>query len=186
MTSRFLALALLVVLTGTGCTQMASVPRGSSPTPSTPPPDASGVTSYATCVEAGFPVMMSYPSQCAAGGVTYTEDIGNELEMSNMITVAEPRPNTKVASPLTITGEARGTYYFEASFPVMLEDANGNVLANGVATAETDWMTEAFVPFTASLTFYTPLTPTGTLVLKKDNPSGDAVRDAELRIPVNF
>ncbi len=183
MKSRLLSLAVLFVLAGAGCTSVATPgPQA----PSTPPPDASGVTSYATCVEAGFPVMMSYPSQCAAGGVTYTEDIGNELEMADLITVAEPRPNTTVTSPLVITGEARGTYYFEASFPVFLEDANGNVLATGVAAAGSDWMTEDFVPFTTTLTFFTPLTPTGTLVLKKENPSGDPIRDAELRIPVNF
>jgi hypothetical protein len=91
-----------------------------------------------------------------------------------------------VRSPLQIAGEARGPWFFEASFPVTLLDASGGVLAQSPAQASGDWMTEGFVPFAAQLTFAPPTTPTGTLVLTRNNPSGLPEHDAELRLPVRF
>ncbi|MEK7513216.1 MAG: hypothetical protein AAB601_03375, partial [Patescibacteria group bacterium] len=65
--------------------------------------------------------------------------------------------------------------------------ADGNVIAGHYATAEGEWMTEDFVPFTSTLEF-PPQPPgaVGVLVLKKDNPSGLPEHDDELRIPVRF
>ena len=102
------------------------------------------------------------------------------------ITVSEPDPNVPVSSPLTVTGEARGGWYFEASFPVKLLDAGNNVIAQGPAQAQGDWMTPNFVPFSVILTF-PPQTPQmGTLVLEKDNPSGEPQNDASVSIPVQL
>lgn len=47
-------------------------------------------------------------------------------------------------------------------------------------------MTEDFVPFMVSLAFDAPSTATGTLVLKRDNPSGLPQNDDEVRVPVRF
>ncbi len=104
------------------------------------------------------------------------------------ITVHTPMSGGLVTSPLTITGEARGPWFFEASFPVMLTNWDGLIIAEGVATAQSDWMTEEFVPFTATLTFEKPkLYPErGTLILKKDNPSGLPEHDAAFEMPVRF
>jgi hypothetical protein len=102
------------------------------------------------------------------------------------IRVTSPGQDVDVHSPLKVTGEARGTWFFEASFPVTLLDANGDILARRPAQARGEWMTEAFVPFEVELTFSQPTTPTGTLVLTKDNPSGLSEHDAEVRVPVRF
>lgn len=102
------------------------------------------------------------------------------------ISVVSPLPNDTVTSPLTVTGEARGTWYFEASFPVRLLDGNGNQIAIAPAQAQSDWMTENFVPFSVTLTFATPATSTGTLILEKDNPSGEPANAAQIEIPVTF
>jgi hypothetical protein len=99
--------------------------------------------------------------------------------------VISPRPKDTVASPLVITGEARG-WYFEGSFPVALKDANGATLAIGVAQAQGDWMSADYVPFKAELNFPAPKTPLGMLVLRKDNPSGLPVTDAGVSFPVVF
>ncbi len=104
----------------------------------------------------------------------------------NMIRVTTPQPNAVVSSPLRVTGEARGNWYFEASFPVRLEDANGKVLVQTFAQAQGEWMTTDFVPFELDLTFPTPTTATGVLVLEKDNPSGLSENADERRIPVRF
>jgi|GEM_PF-1460922 hypothetical protein len=99
--------------------------------------------------------------------------------------LAAPLSGALVASPLALSGEAAG-WYFEATFPVKLLDANGKVLASGQARATSDWMTTDFVPFTAALDFPAPATATGTLVFKNDNPSGDPTRDEIVSIPVRF
>lgn len=96
-------------------------------------------------------------------------------------------PNAQIASPMTLTGRARGPWYFEASFPIELRDSNNTLLATAIAQAQGDWMTENWVPFTAPLSFPAqPAGSTGTLVLKKDNPSGEPQNDASLVVPVQF
>lgn len=102
------------------------------------------------------------------------------------IVVQTPEADDVVKSPLTIKGKARGPWYFEASFPVKLLDANNVVLAQGAAQAQGDWMTTSFVPFSITLTFPQPNTSTGTLVLQKDNPSGDPQNDDSISLPVSF
>lgn len=103
-----------------------------------------------------------------------------------LIRVDSPKSGEKVTSPLTVTGKARGNWYFEASFPVRLFDANGQELAVVPAQAQGEWMTENFVPFSVTLNFPQPQTETGTLVLEKDNPSGLPEHADQIEIPVKF
>ena len=89
-----------------------------------------------------------------------------------LVHLASPAPGDTVRSPLLVRGKARGFWFFEASFPVRLLAADGSELAVTYATAGSDWMTTAFVPFTSTVTFASPPAGTrGTLVLHKDNPS---------------
>lgn len=103
-----------------------------------------------------------------------------------LIRVTAPVSNATVGSPVTVSGEARGNWYFEASFPIRVFDANGKELGVGIAQAQGEWMTTNFVPFRVNVNFSTPTTPTGTIVLEKDNPSGLPENAAEVRIPVRF
>ena len=115
------------------------------------------------------------------------EDSGNAAQKADLIRLASPLPNATVQSPLTITGEARGYWFFEASFPVVLVDWDGRILAQGIATAKDEWMTEEFVPFEATLTFTADpnaYSNRGALILQKDNPSGLPQNDDALEIPV--
>jgi hypothetical protein len=106
---------------------------------------------------------------------------------TSSIILDSPLPNTVVSSPLLITGQARGYWFFEASFPILLLDYKGNTLGWCVAQAQDDWMTSDFVPFKATITFATNLQnigKAGTLVLQKDDPSGLPENDDELSVPV--
>lgn len=105
---------------------------------------------------------------------------------SPLVRLTTPRPNDEITSPLVVTGEARGNWYFEASFPVRLLDGNGKELVVVPAQAQGDWMTTEFVPFRAELTFTPPDTKEGTLILEKDNPSGLPEHADEVRIPIRF
>jgi hypothetical protein len=145
------------------------------------------INNFKECVSAGYPVMESYPRQCKTPeGKTFTEDIGNELEKLDLIKTDNPRPNQVVQSPIIVKGQARGFWFFEASFPVKLFDENGNLIASTIAQAKNNWMTENFVPFEAVLVFEFSPTKRGVLVLEKDNPSGLPENADELRIPVEF
>jgi hypothetical protein len=91
----------------------------------------------------------------------------------------------KLLKDTKLTGEVRGNWYFEATFPVELRTGTSTVIWSGVATTGSNWMTTNFVPFSVMLN-YTPFgTPTpAILVLKKDNPSGEPINNDELLIPV--
>ncbi len=145
------------------------------------------IVSFDDCVSAGYSVMESYPRQCRTPeGDIFTEYIGNELEKTDLIRIDYPRPNQPISSPLYISGEARGSWFFEASFPVKLLDKNDNLLATGIAQAQDEWMTENFVPFTATLEFDSNDFQSGILILVKDNPSGLPENDDQLIVPVKF
>jgi hypothetical protein len=104
----------------------------------------------------------------------------------DLIQVRIPKPNQLVKSPLTIKGEAKGNWFFEASFPIRITDENGKELGTAIAQALSDWMTEDFVSFEALIEFQTPETKKGFLILEKDNPSGLPENADELRVPVRF
>lgn len=139
-----------------------------------------------------FPILILLPFAVVAafmyfrGGTVQPRDVGNWRDKQDLIQVKSPRPNDTIRSPLTVYGEARGYWFFEASFPVRILDANGKELVVVPAQAEGEWMTEIFVPFRVTLVFPSPTTETGTLVLEKDNPSGLPEHADELRMPIRF
>lgn len=144
-------------------------------------------TSFNECVASGFPVQESYPRRCLlSSGQSFSEDIGNELEKTDLIIVDNPRPNSNISSNVNISGKARGTWFFEASFPISLIDLNNKEIVSGMANAQSDWMTEDFVPFSANLIIPGSFSGPAELILKKDNPSGDSSKDDNLIIPVNI
>ena len=111
---------------------------------------------------------------------------GNAFEKRDLIRNEVPEPNDAVKSPLKIRGVARGFWFFEASFPAVILDANGKVLGRGVLQAQREWMTEDFVPYSGEISFENSSTKNGTLVLEKDNPSGLPEHDDRLIIPISF
>ncbi len=145
------------------------------------------VSSFTECVEEGNPIMESYPARCiTSSGKGFVEDIGNELDKQDFIRIDIPRPNSVVASPLVVEGMARGTWFFEGDFPVRLLDGDGHDIAVGFVSTREEWMTEAFIPYYGELVFEIPNTTTGTLILKKDNPTGLPEHDDMLYVPVRF
>ncbi|MCB9818599.1 hypothetical protein H6788_00215 [Candidatus Nomurabacteria bacterium] len=148
------------------------------------------IRSFEDCLVAGLPVMESYPRQCRTpDGRTFAEEIVVYPNYFNsnpdMIVVENPHPGGVVGKEFVVTGEARGNWFFEASFPIEVIGADGNVIAGSFATAEGDWMTTEFVSFKSEM-IDLPSAYIGpaTLVLKKDNPSGLPENDASLSIPI--
>lgn len=115
-----------------------------------------------------------------------TSENNNSSSTSNLpIEVFNIKDNQEVSNHIKVEGRARGTWFFEASFPVELIDSDGNILARTIATADGDWMTEDFVNFTAVIDFVKPTsTKHALLVLSKDNPSGNPDMDQSIFVQV--
>jgi hypothetical protein len=142
---------------------------------------------------AGYSIYSLYPSEPTP--VPQEEEIREPEETdrtyalpdkTDLIRVESPEPNQTITSPLIVKGEARGYWFFEASFPVKLLDNEENLIALEIATAQSEWMTEEFVPFEAVVEFDDPAAEKGVLVFEKDNPSGLPENADEFRIPVFF
>jgi hypothetical protein len=103
------------------------------------------------------------------------------------IVVESPAAGALVTSPLRVRGEARGSWFFEGDFPLVLTDGRGKVVAKGFCTAKKEWMTDEFVPFEGTLEFKNPNSGgKGMLIFKRNNPTGLPEHDDALEIPVFF
>ena len=124
---------------------------------------------------------------------TFTEDTDSVLDVepgdtSALIVVTNPSSGALITSPVAVSGEARGSWYFEGSFPVTVVAADGTLLGEGIATAQGEWMSEKFVPFTGTITFTAPVgdVKSGTIVFQKDNPSGLPENNNSVSVPIQF
>lgn len=149
------------------------------------------VTSFTECEQAGYAVMESYPRQCRdANGTLYVEEVQQPAASitytnttSDMIVVELPFPGAVTGKTFSVIGKARGNWFFEASFPLEVLDKDGNILFMRIGQATSDWMTTEFVPFKADITIPATYTGEATLVLRKDNPSGEPQYDASISFP---
>lgn len=114
------------------------------------------------------------------------DDSSTTLVEDVQVRALEPAAGATVASPFQLSGEARGSWYFEGSFPYRLETRDGEVLASGAVQAEGDWMTAEFVPFTATIEFELRGETAGSLILMNDNPSGLPENDASFELPLTL
>lgn len=116
---------------------------------------------------------------------TYSSLKGVEIILTN------PTMNSTITSPLTVTGEAPGYWFFEASFPLVLVNWDGLIIAQGYAMTDEEWMTEEHVSFEGTLEFETPqgdqeFFRRGALILQRDNPSDLPENDDAVEIPIRF
>lgn len=116
-----------------------------------------------------------------------SDDFDNIASKSDLVRLFNPRPLDTLGTKVEINGEARGTWFFEATFPVRIEDSNGKVIASHYVQANGEWMTENFVPFNGSIELGENIPAgKGYLILEKSNPSGLIEHADELRVPILF
>lgn len=161
---------------------------GNTPSGNGNTPSVSSVSSFKECEAAGYPIDGTTTRSCKSpdGKVFMEEATDSYTDKKDLITVSTPLEGEAVKSPLKIKGDARGFWFFEASFPIRIYDENGKVLGLAVAQAKADWMTEDLVPFEATLNFDTPAEGDGFIVFEKDNPSGQASNDDSMKLPITF
>lgn len=104
---------------------------------------------------------------------------------ANVIVITSPTAGSPTPSTFVVRGKARGTWYFEASFPLEVVDGDGKTLVQMPVQALGDWMTQDFVPFAATVTVPTYSGP-AQLILKNDNPSGLPENEKSITIPITL
>lgn len=101
------------------------------------------------------------------------------------VILSSPIAGSKISNPVTVIGTAPGTWFSEGQLPVEILASDGTSIALVSAEAQGEWMTEKQVPFQAIVTFNTSAKD-GTLVIRKDNPSGLPENDDSFSIGVTF
>ncbi len=138
-----------------------------------------------------FDAMASVPSQDRV--LHFKRGSDGQFELAHVIygtledytiVVVWPLPNAQVGKSFTVQGAARGPWYFEASFPAVVKNAEGDIVGQGIAQAEGEWMTEELVPFVAPVTLPDDAHGVYALVLQKDNPSGLPENEASIEFPI--
>lgn len=134
--------------------------------------------------------VLKYEAAFSNGDFVNTEKLPANLvyayanASSDEIFVTSPKPGESVTATILVKGYARGHWYFEGVFPVDVTNADGVVIGSGRGTADAEWMTEGFVPFTGEVYLKSLYAGPATVVLKKDNPSGKASNNGSLSFPV--
>lgn len=103
---------------------------------------------------------------------------------TDLIMIDSPFPGAVVGKEFSVIGKARGNWFFEASFPLELRDRDGEVLVQGYAQAQGEWMTTEFVPFKGEMKVPISYIGPATLILRKDNASGLPEHDASVSFPI--
>lgn len=154
----------LVLITLTACTSNTSTPVAPSPTE----------TAEKLETQKPAPTMPSPTTASSPNPMT-----------TPIITT--PQSNSKITSPLTISGTVPPGWMFEATAHVKLADDEGNNIAAGVITEKTPgtWMSGNPVEFTNTLPFQTSA-KSGYLIIEADNPSGLPENNKQFIIPVKF
>lgn len=181
-----LIILILVVIGATA----AAVWFAMRPTP--PAPVAPEVSSFDECVVAGYPVQESHPRRCATpDGRVFAEELPApepvyQNASADYIRVELPTPGAVTGKEFTIRGEARGSWFFEASFPIEILDQSGEVITTVLGTPRdgAEWMTSQFVPFSAQVSLPSTYMGPATIVLIRDNASGLPEHDRSMAFPI--
>lgn len=152
------------------------------------------IKTYEDCESAGYKISGSDQKVCTTPeGLEFNEPnrqvstLEHTSQKGKKVIVTEPLSGSTVKSPLKIKGLVQGSWSFEASFPVSIVDSNGEIISQVPAKLLGDWTTDSYVPFEATIMFDAQLSGSkGTLVLKRDNPSGLPENDDSVSIQINF
>lgn len=107
-------------------------------------------------------------------------------DAKDIIIIDSPKPYQKVQVTIIIKGKAKGSFFFEGTFPIRIEDENGNLIVSDYIMTKENWMTENFVSFETHFYFEKGNLRKGFIIFEKANPSGLLENKFEIRIPLYF
>ena len=103
------------------------------------------------------------------------------------IIISSPVINQKVSNPIPVTGQAQGSWFFEATAPMVVVNWDGLIIGESYIEADGEWMTEDMVSFHGVINYSLPVdsySNSGTLIIHRTNPSGLPEHDAAIEIPI--
>jgi hypothetical protein len=140
-----------------------------------------------------LPLRETYSNECNAkkSGARIVSRGACPAEARKEIKLSGILADSKVVSPVRLTGMALGSSFFEGSMPVQIVDENGKILGEGPVVTNEDWARAALngeqVSFNGSISFKKGTAQKGFIIFKHDNPSGLPENEVELlRIAVKF
>lgn len=174
-------------------TKVAEAPGDTVPTATTTP-EAACASDAMQCPDGLFVGRSGPNCEFVCPAPTVPLDVQAQIDAkADLIKVSSPAGMSVVTTPLKLTGEARGGWFFEAVAPVTVVNWDGEIIAEGFVTADENWMTPEFVPFSGEIAFVSPykagdpdFMKRGTVIFKKDNPSGLPENDDAVEIPILF
>ena len=101
-----------------------------------------------------------------------------------LATVDAPAANARVTSPLTISGSAPPSWYFEEQFDAVLIGDDGTVYAQAPARASGEAQGDAVRPYAGEISFTVSADTPATLLLQEQSAGEDDGGQAEVRVPV--
>ncbi len=175
-----ISLFLVIFLAGSAITLSLSLQNTSEYTPFTEP----------TLLDDSLDTTLLSQSDLGTSTTMIAEPLSptstTKIVMLEQDTLGNPFIEKKGTS-MIIQGEALGTMFFEAGFPVRFENEFGEILAEGLAQATSEWMTTSSVPFVATLSLLRPAENVpGVFIFLNDNPSGLEEYSIEVRIPARI
>ena len=99
-------------------------------------------------------------------------------------TVQAPAANTRVASPLTVSGAAPEAWFIEEQFDAILLGDDGVVYAQAPARAASAWAGQGPRPFAAEFAFTVSADTPATILLQERSDDEEQNEPLEVRIPV--
>ncbi|MDZ4227165.1 MAG: Gmad2 immunoglobulin-like domain-containing protein [Patescibacteria group bacterium] len=130
------------------------------------------------------PVQAPVTSEGVSASTTGGQTPSPTAPLHESVFVSSPQEGATVGHSFLVVGEAPGSWYFEASFPIKVTGEGGNTIGMAVAQAQGDWMTTELVPFSAAITTDASYTGPATVALLRDNPSGLPENDDSLEIGI--
>jgi hypothetical protein len=121
----------------------------------------------------------------------FVGEIGNVTEKSDLIKINNIKANQEITSPVVIKGEARGSWFYESIFPILIVDWNGKIIGQGLASADEELMNDEFVPFSATIEYDKAeisglYANRGSLILIKTDMSDSPQNDDALEFPITL
>lgn len=102
------------------------------------------------------------------------------------IYIKEPKKNASIECNSKLIGTAKGSWFFEGSFPVLIFTKEGELIKSSYASATEDWMTDDYVDFEVEVNCAECEGKELEIMLNKDNPSGLEANEDRVSIDISF
>jgi hypothetical protein len=107
-----------------------------------------------------------------------------QADAAEYATVEAPAANARVASPLTVSGAAPASWFYDEQFDAILLGEDGTVYGQASAHAPANWTGQGPTPFTAEFAFTVSADTPAAVILQEQSMNGEQDEPLEVRVPI--